>query len=177
MRSSPYFQESVLRCIAYSTFGDILSVTSVTERVTNPQGPRRRTTELSRLDGESSLNPSMSIELFFTDHPLYLEIHVEGKFSPASFDDAISLIHSEALARGTTRILCNCRKLSTDNMSPESSILSAGFARLWKSNIRIAIVTSRRSRERLFEYSDVESWANVSIFSNVRSAPKWLLRE
>jgi hypothetical protein len=41
----------------------------------------------------------MSIELFFKDHPLYLEIQVKGEFSPAKFDETISVMQSEALAR------------------------------------------------------------------------------
>jgi hypothetical protein len=119
----------------------------------------------------------MSIELFYTDHPHYLEIQVKGEFSPAKFDEAISVMHSEALARGTTRILCNCLQLTVGDPPQEDSELGASFARLWKSKLRIAIVAPRRSIEQLFKKADVDRWANVSVSSDVRSAPKWLLKE
>lgn len=119
----------------------------------------------------------MGMELFITDHPHYLEIQVKGEFSPTNFDEAISVMHSEALARGATRILCNCLQLSVGSLPPAATELGASFARMWKSRLRIAIVAPHRSIEQLFKNADVNRWANVSVFSNVRAAPEWLLKE
>ena len=177
MRLSPYFHESVLRCIAYAILAHILTATAITCQVVNSERRRKFVTDDTGLDGEISLDQPMSIELYFTDHPLYLEVHMEGKFNQALFDDAVSVIYSEALARRTKRILCNCRKLSGGTFLPDGSDLTASFSRLWKNKIRIAIVAPPTSQNQKLKKMQIEQRANVSVFANARSAPEWLVKE
>jgi hypothetical protein len=116
----------------------------------------------------------MELHSSITQETDYLYVKITGEYNLAGFQSLIDQIYAAAMEKDRKDVLMNILEVTGRVPVMDRFTLGEDAARVWKHEIRVAIVYQASEIYKLFENVAVNRSAQVIVVPDMQSAMRWL---